>query len=105
WQVNGGLFYNNVVTATWDESCIQLKNDNDSQSWSTADTLGAHDTDGIRNTYIEDNTFNNGTNQCIDADDASRVVFRHNIMNFSSFNSHGRDTSPVGVRHFEIYAN
>jgi hypothetical protein len=105
WQVNGGLFYRNTVNATWDESCIQLKDDADTQSWSSADTIGARDTTGRRNTYIEDNTFNNGTNQCIDADDSARVVFRHNTMNFSSFNSHGLDTSPVGVRHYEIYAN
>jgi hypothetical protein len=105
WEVNGGIFYKNTVNAVWDESCIQLKAGGDSQSWVTTDTLGMHDKNGTANTYIEDNIFNNGTNQCIDADDATRVVFRHNTLNFSSFNSHGKDTSPIGVRHFEVYSN
>jgi hypothetical protein len=27
------------------------------------------------------------------------------VLTYSSFNSHGWDTSPVGVRHFEVYEN
>src|SRR5207248_11053336 len=85
---------------------FQLKDPQDSQgSWTSADTIGNRDTNGTLNIYIEDNTFVGGTNATVDNDDASRVVFRHNTDTNSSFNSHGYDTSPFGLRHFEVYDN
>ena len=105
YETNGGVIYNNVFRGGWDDSGLQHKIDNDSQSWSTADTLGARDTDGKRNLYVEDNVFEGMANQGTDFDDAARVVFRYNTLNNSSFNSHGLATSPVGIRHFEIYNN
>ncbi|MEZ0392145.1 MAG: Ig-like domain-containing protein [Pseudobdellovibrionaceae bacterium] len=102
----GVIIAGNSFTGAWDDSFLQLKDDGDSEgSWSTADSIGSRDTSGKLNTYVEDNTFYGGTNQGIDADDASRVVYRYNTLTYSSFNSHGRDTSPIGVRHFEIYNN
>jgi hypothetical protein len=67
--------------------------------------MGNRDTTGDSNLYVEDNVFNNMPNQATDFDDAARVVFRYNTLNSSSFNSHGLATSPIGVRHFEIYGN
>jgi len=104
WEVNNGVIYRNVFTCTLDESVIQHKH-GDSQSWSTPDTLGMRDTNGNRNLYVEDNVFNNCTNQGIDMDDSSRSVVRYNVFNNSSWNSHGFATSPIGNRHFEIYNN
>ncbi len=105
YETNGGVIYRNTFNGTWDESAIQHKAMSHGQSWTTADTMGTKDNDGRRNLYVEDNTFNNLTNQGTDFDDNSRVVFRYNVLNYSSFNSHGLDTSEAGVRHFEIYGN
>lgn len=105
YETNGGVIYNNIFRGQNDDSAIQHKLDNDSQSWSTADSMGVRDSAGKLNLYVEDNLFEGMANQATDFDDASRVVFRHNTLNHSSFNSHGLATSPVGVRHFEIYRN
>ena len=105
WHVNNGVIYNNVINCSWDESILKHKLTNDTQSWSTADTLGTRDTNGNRNLYVEDNVWNNCTNQGIDMDDASRSVVRNNVFNNSSWNSHGFATSAIGNRHFEIYNN
>ncbi|MEQ9563732.1 MAG: hypothetical protein RLN69_14535 [Woeseiaceae bacterium] len=105
YETNGGVIYNNVFRGASDDSAIQHKMNNDTQSWSTADTMGIRDTDGKRNLYVEDNLFEGMVNQATDFDDAARVVFRHNTLNHSSFNSHGLATSPIGVRHYEIYNN
>ena len=113
---NSGLFVLNVAGGViiaansfdggWDDSFIQPKHDQDPEkSWSSPDTLGAHDAAGKLNHYVEANTFYGGTNQGIDADDSTRVVYRYNELTYSSFNTHGWATSPVGVRHFEVYKN
>lgn len=105
-DVTGGVIIaNNSFTGGWDDSFIQPKDPQDNESWSTADTLGKRDTNGKLNHYIEDNTFYGGTNQGVDADDGTRVVYRHNDLTYSSFNTHGYATSSVGVRHFEVYNN
>ncbi len=106
-SVAGGVIIaGNDFTGGWDDSFIQPKDDGDSGgSWTSADTMGTKDTNGKLNHYIEGNTFYGGTNQGIDCDDASRCVYRHNTLTYSSFNTHGMDTSPVGVRHFEVYNN
>jgi hypothetical protein len=105
YQANGGVIYRNTFIGTWDESGIQHKIDTDRESWSTADTLGTRDSTGTRNLYVEDNVFRGMPNQATDFDDAARIVFRYNDVVNSSFNSHGLDTSPIGIRHFEIYRN
>lgn len=104
--VGGVIIARNAFTGGWDDSFIQPKHSGDPDgSWAAADTLGANDADGLLNHYIEDNTFEGGTNQGIDADDATRVVYRHNTLTYSSFNTHGYATSSDGVRHFEVYGN
>ena len=105
WQVNNGVIFKNVINCSWDESVLKHKITNDTQSWSTADTLGMRDANGNRNLYVEDNVWNNCTNQGTDFDDASRSVVRYNVFNNSSWNSHGFATSAIGNRHFEIYNN
>jgi hypothetical protein len=102
----GVIIAGNDFTAGWDDSLMQLKNPGDTYgSWKANSTMGTADTDGKLNIYVENNTFYGGTNQGIDADDASRVVFRNNLCKYMSFNSHGLDTSEDGVRHFEVYNN
>jgi hypothetical protein len=102
----GVIIANNSFTGGWDDSFLQLKDSGDfGNSWGMADTLGNRDTTGKLNIYVEDNTFYGGTNQGIDADDAVRIVYRYNDLTYSSFNTHGMATSPVGVRHFEVYNN
>ena len=105
YETNGGVIYNNVFNGTWDDSGIQHVISNDTESWSNTDTIGTRDTDGKSNLYVEDNVFNGFANQGTDFDDGARVVFRYNTLNHTSFNSHGLSTSPVGIRHFEIYNN
>lgn len=106
-RVAGGVIVaHNEFTGGWDDSFLQLKDDQDAgASWLSADTLGVRDGDGSANHYIESNVFHGGTNQGIDCDDASRCVYRFNTLTYSSFNTHGQDTSPIGIRHFEVYAN
>lgn len=105
-DVAGGfIFAGNTVTGAWDDSFLQMKNIGGLSTWTSNSTMGTADTNGKWNLYIEGNTFTGGTNQGIDCDDAARCVFRHNVCNYMSFNSHGLDTSQVGVRHFEVYSN
>lgn len=106
-SVAGGVIIaKNSFTGGWDDSFIQPKEPSDAErSWATADTMGTRDTSGKLNHYIEENTFYGGTNQGIDADDSTRVVYRYNTLTYSSFNSHGLDTSSAGVRHWEVYHN
>lgn len=102
----GVIIARNEFSGGWDDSFIQAKNTGDPDgSWTSADTMGTRDTDGTLNHYVEGNTFHGGTNQGIDADDATRVVYRYNTLTYSSFNTHGMATSPDGVRHFEVYQN
>lgn len=105
--VTGGVIIaESTFSGAWDDSFLQLSDTTDSEgSWSTADTIGTRDTQGRLNIYIETNRFIGGTNQGIDADNASRLVYRYNTLTTSSVNSHGWDTSPVGVRHWEVYNN
>jgi hypothetical protein len=84
--------------------CLQIKVGSGS-SWSTASTMGAADTTGTANVYIEDNIFTNIYLQAIDCDDNARTVIRFNTFNDSGFVCHGADTSPTGARHTELYNN
>lgn len=105
-DVPGGVVFSRCrFIGAWDDSFIQPKTQSPQNSWSTADTFGDRDTDGRSNHYVEDCDFYGGTNQGIDADDNTRVVYRYNTLLYSSFNTHGMDTSPHGVRHFELYGN
>jgi Pectate lyase superfamily protein len=76
-----------------------------SPDWTSNDTMGTADSKGTANTYVENCTFNEMAFQALDLDDNSRVVIRHCTFNNSGFSSHGLDTSPYGMRQWEIYDN
>jgi len=108
--VGGVILSHNTFTGTWNDFFITNKALSFSNSWTTADTMGTRDTTGTNNLYVEDNTFIGGSNGLIDCDDNCRVVWRHNQhgsggQDAGGFNSHGFDSSPQGMRHFEIYSN
>ncbi|MEM9860672.1 MAG: hypothetical protein AAF938_03550 [Myxococcota bacterium] len=104
--VGGVIIARNEFDGELDDSFIQPKNIGDPDgSWTSDHTMGDRDVNGTLNHYIEDNVFVGGANQGIDADDATRVVYRYNRLVHSSFNSHGFATSSDGVRHFEVYEN
>jgi hypothetical protein len=73
------------------------------RSWTTPDTLGAKDTTGLSNFYVEDTYFAGA--QGFDFDDNSRTVVRHCLFNNSNLATHGAETGPEGLRHFELYDN
>jgi hypothetical protein len=109
--VNGGVLWNWTF---WDNdhnaTAIGFKNatggpNGQSPDWTSNDTMGATDINGTRNTYVEDCTFNQMALAALDLDDNSRVVIRHCTFNNSGFSSHGLDTSPYGMRQWEIYNN
>ena len=105
-EVIGGVIFSDCsFYGLWDDSFIQPKLTGDTESWTTNSTMGTDDTDGKQNIYVEGCYFYGGTNQGVDADDAARIVFRYNTLDYSSFNSHGLGTSQTGVRHWEVYNN
>jgi PKD repeat protein len=74
-------------------------------SWTSNPTMGTADSGGTNNFYMEDcyeaGFWTGGT----DFDDNSRAVVRHCIFDNSVTSTHGADTSPYGLRHFELYNN
>jgi len=72
-------------------------------SWSTNSTMGADDTNGATNFYVEDCDFH--AVGVADPDSNARMVFRHNVFDNSGLSSHGADTGPIGLRHVELYDN
>jgi hypothetical protein len=106
----GGVIFSHIAfVGEWDNALVTV-NHNSSASWTTPDTMGARDTTGCANVYIEDSTFVGGSNGISDCDDGCRMVLRHNIFGYGGRdsggpNSHGQDTSPFGMRHMEIYDN
>ncbi len=103
----GGVIFSHITfSGGWNDFFISVKDQTNTSSWTTADSIGIRDTMGTKNIYIEDSTFTGGSNGIIDCDDNCRVVMRHNTAHNSGFyNSHGKDTSTYGARHFEIYEN
>jgi len=105
---NGGVVYDNTFTCpdTWEGMYgIQFVDTGNLSDWQTASTMGADDTNGNRNTYIEGNTFNDFVTNVFDNDDSSRVVARYNTFNNSAVSSHGFCSSVIGNRHWEFINN
>lgn len=102
-------FQNIATTHTglgWNDEAIAFQNFNDpSSSWSTPSTIGAADTTGTNNVYVEDCYFAAMPVNAMDVSASSRAVIRYCIFDNSGFSSHGPDTGPVGLRHTEIYNN
>ena len=105
--VAGGVIFSHITfNGQWNDFLMTVKDLSDPSSWTTADSLGTHDTTGLMNIYVEDSTFNGGSNGVFDCDDNCRLVVRHNsFVESGGFNSHGEDSSPYGMREFEIYNN
>ena len=105
---NQGLVWNCSFDDTYSQVAqgIQFKWEDSigQKSWSTNSTMGAADTNGATNFYVEDCDFH-AILTATDFDSASRVVFRHNILDNSGMSSHGADTGPIGLRHVELYDN
>ncbi len=72
-------------------------------AWNTASTMGALDSAGTINLYVEDSTFKN-LSQFPDIDDNGRFVARYCVMDGTWGITHGF-TSLWGGRHFEYYNN
>ena len=109
-RYRGGVIHHNTFSSSnpsGTQSTVIHMTDlsNANLSWTTASTLGTADTDGTRNVYIEDNTFNNTYKTSIDCDNGMRIVVRHNTFNNSAFGCHMADSSTFGVRHTETYNN
>ena len=105
---NGGLVHHNEFFASsWTNA--DVFNVPTGEDWSQGPTLGADDTTGERNIYLEDNTFTNITETAPDGDVGARLVIRRNTYVDSSIVFHGgypTDSSPNGgTRHFEVYNN
>ena len=106
--VAGGVIFSliNWHSTTYGDFFMTIKDLTHTSSWTTANSLGTNDTTGLLNNYVEDSTFNGGANGVFDCDDNCRIVVRHNTFKESGgFNSHGHDSSPYGMREFEIYNN
>lgn len=73
-------------------------------SWTSASTMGAADTTGKQNLYLED-SYVTGFLLATDFDNNSRSVVRHNYFDNAGVGTHGRDSSSYGVRHYELYDN
>jgi hypothetical protein len=73
-------------------------------NWTAAPFYGANDTTGTANIYFEENQVIN-VQEALDIDDNCRGVIRYNTFRDATAGTHGADTSPYGVRHFEIYNN
>lgn len=102
----GSVFSHITFNGTWNDFFMTIKDQSDTNSWTTANTLGNRDTTGLNNIYVETSAFNGGSNGVFDCDDDCRIVVRYNTFAESGgFNSHGEDSSPDGMRQFEIYDN
>ena len=105
---NRGLIWNCSFDDTFSRAAaafqFKWEDATGSPSWSTNSTMGAADTNGATNFYVEDCDFHAFLNMA-DPDSNSRVVFRHNIFDNSGLSSHGADTGPIGLRHVELYDN
>jgi hypothetical protein len=97
---DGTAFPGGVGGSGPDGACLLV---NSPRAWNTPSTLGALDTNGTTNVYVEDSTFVN-VGQCPDIDDNGRYVSRHNLINGTGGLTHGF-TSMWGGRHFEYYNN
>ena len=103
-QTNQGVIWN----CSFDASPFALVSHaltikfSDSDSWTRASTMGAEDTTGTSNLYVEDCDTHAFLN-AFDNDDNGRLVVRHSTFDNAGFGTHGADTSNYGQRHFEIY--
>ena len=102
---NRGIIWNCSFAAfpfSRSQLAIHHKDDSATDAWTAASTMGTNDTTGTSNLYVEDCDFHAWLN-CTDFDGNARAVMRHCVFNQAAIGTHGADTGPVGVRHYEIY--
>lgn len=110
WFASGGLIYNCHFFSDVDgggggwgsgSGCIRVMSN---IPWVAVSSFGILDSGGDKNLYIEDCTFDNIYNQCVDVDDNGRLVVRHCVINNTQMLTHGT-TSKQGGRQVELYNN
>ncbi len=84
---------------------IAVKDAASGSSWDAVSTMGANDTTGLNNCYVENCYFQGLWTEAMDWDDNSKGVVRYCVFDNSGVTSHGNDTSQIGVRHVEYYNN
>lgn len=104
---NGIVFWNDtfIGSGNYGLGGISMVVNGDYSYWNTPDYLGAQDSSGLFNTYVEDCTFSECPTACINGDENSRIVIRDNTIQNSTVSGHGQETSPHGAKAFEIYEN
>ena len=106
WATSGGVIWNNTFHDQGQGlSGVEFVDRSGIHPWNAPSTLGMLDTNGVQNTYVEDNTFTDIFQAATNNDDNSRVVYRHNMFINSPLGSHGQETSTWGARQFEMYNN
>lgn len=83
---------------------IKVAQHSSTGSWTSASTMGAADTTGLNNIYIEDCDFHAMRN-ATDFDGNSRSVMRYCLFDNAGTGTHGADSGNYGVRHYEWYNN
>ena len=74
-------------------------------SWTTPSLMGAADTTGTNNVYMEDCFIEGHIQTSSDSDDNARFVMRYCRLDNSGMGTHGQETSLAGMRDIEAYNN
>jgi hypothetical protein len=104
-KTNRGVIWNCSFDASpfgMTSGTVGLKWEGGAYSWTTSSTMGAADTTGVNNVYVEDCDYHAFLNAG-GIDDNGRMVLRHCLFDNAGFGTHGADTSKYGQRHFEVY--
>jgi hypothetical protein len=95
WGTNGGVIWDCLFDGKDGQRisginfvCVDLNSD-----WCKPSSIGTLDKDGLGNTYVEDCTFQFSNTGCMNLDENSRVVLRHNLYDNATIGSHGQETS------------
>ncbi len=105
WTTNGGVIWNctfrghmlSGISFVWTLAPLS--------AWNSPSTFGMDEVNGTANTYVEDCTFTDSETGCINNDDNTRVVLRHNTFKDAAVSGHGQETGTWGARAFEVYDN
>lgn len=100
---SGEGFNNNPANGPGPEQGLMVIKDVP-REWTTASTMGAADTNGDINLYLEDSTFFIATNVAPDIDTNGRFVARHCVFDGTTGVMHGFSSVVTG-RHVEYYDN
>jgi len=108
YSTNRGVVYNCSFSWSYfaqsNSQAMHWQANSRTEVWSAPSTMGANDTTGASNLYVEDCDFHGGIGVS-DFDANTKVVWRYCVMDNSGLASHGYDTGPYGNRHWEIYNN